>query len=204
MPPAMKPRFFKSQAEFRSWLEENHDQAKELLVGFYKKGSGKGGITYSQALDEALCFGWIDGVRKSLDDASYTIRFTPRKPGSIWSAVNIEHVRRLTESRLMKEPGLRAFQERDPEKSKLYSYEQRTTVSLEPIYEERFKANDKAWSFFQAQPPWYRRVTQWWIMSAKKEETRARRLAALVESSERGERLAQATPGAKKEKTGPG
>lgn len=204
MPPATKPRFFKSQAEFRNWLEENHDQAKELLVGFYKKGSGRAGITYPQALDEALCFGWIDGVRKSLDDASYTIRFTPRRPGSIWSAVNIEHVRRLTEQGLMKEPGLRAFQDRDPKKTERYSYEQRKTVSLDPVYEERLKANDKAWSFFQAQPPWYRRVTQWWVMSAKKEETRARRLAALIESSERGERLAQATPGAKKEKTGAG
>lgn len=200
MPPAMNPRFFDSPADFRSWLEENHDQTAELWVGFHKKGSGRGGITYPQALDEALCFGWIDGVRKSLGEASYTIRFTPRKPGSVWSAVNVEHVRRLAESGRMREPGLRAFEARDPKKSKLYSYEQQHEASLDPASEERLKANAKAWEFFRSQAPSYRRTTQWWIVSAKKEETRARRLATLIEACEKGERLDPLRPGAKKKK----
>jgi uncharacterized protein YdeI (YjbR/CyaY-like superfamily) len=192
----MEVEFVESQADLHKWLEMNHDRAGELWIGFYKKGSSKRGITYAEALDEALAFGWIDGVRKSIDDDSYTIRFTPRKLGSIWSAVNIKRAGELSELGLMQPSGLKAFTGRDEKKSKLYSYEERSR-KLDDVYEQRFCANAKAWGFFQAQPPGYQKLASWWVMSAKQEETRQRRLTALIEGSEKGERLATITGGSR-------
>jgi uncharacterized protein YdeI (YjbR/CyaY-like superfamily) len=187
-PRTSRPRFFDSAADFRAWLEEHHRKSPELLLGFHKTSSAKKGITYQEALDEALCFGWIDGVRRSLDDTRYTIRFTPRKPRSNWSLVNIKRVRELITAGRMTATGLDVFEQRDERKSQLYSYEPRSRP-LDAVCERRFKAKRKAWSFFQSQAPWYRRTTSWWVMSAKKEATRLRRLAALIECCEKGERV---------------
>lgn len=184
----MRIKFFKSPAEFRAWLEDHHASAAELWVGFYKKDSGKPSITYPAALDEALCFGWIDGVRKSVDEQSYTIRFTPRKPTSTWSLVNVKRVGELTTMGLMKAAGLEAFDRRDPEKSTEYSYENRAR-KLTGAYQKALKANRKAWDFFRDQAPWYQRTASWWILSAKKEETRQKRLRTLISDSENGRRL---------------
>jgi len=192
----MKPTFFRSSAEFRAWLEKNHSGETELLVGFYRKASAKGGISYSEALDEALCFGWIDGVRKRRDDASYTIRFTPRKRGSVWSVVNTGRVADLMKSGRMHAAGQKEFDQRDREKTRMYSYE-RKAAKLADEYEWRFRANRKAWEFYQAQPPGYRRVSKGWVMNAKREETRLRRLAKLIEISEGGRRLDTLAPGKK-------
>src|SRR5437762_11878374 len=145
----MEVTFFKSSSDLREWLEEHHDKETELFVGFYKKSSGRSGITYAQALDEALSFGWIDGVRRSIDDTSYTIRFTPRKPRRIWSLVNIKRANELTQLGLMRPPGLKAFNERDESRSKLYSYEIEI-AELDDAYQKQFRANKKAWDFFQA------------------------------------------------------
>ena len=182
----MKPRFFRTPADFRKWLEKNHSTADELLVGFYKKDSGKPSITWPESVDEALCFGWIDGIRRRVDDESYTIRFTPRRRGSNWSSVNIKRVGELTKQKLMWPAGLLAFQARKENKSGIYAYEQRTETLAEP-YAARFKKHKAAWKFFQEQPPSYRRVTGWWIVSAKKEETRLKRLERLMEFSAKGE-----------------
>ena len=187
MPP--KPVFFPSPAEFRAWLERNHTSERELLVGFYKRGSGKTSITWPESVDGALCFGWIDGVRRSLDADSYIIRFTPRKPSSTWSAVNIKRVAELTKLGLMQPAGTKAFEKRSDDKSAIYSYEQKKTAKLSGAYEKQFRARKKAWEFFQAQPPWYRRVAAFWVVSAKKEETRLKRLATLIEDSEHGQRV---------------
>ncbi len=184
----MKPRFFSSPDQFRQWLEKHHDSAGELLVGFHKKTSGKKGVTYPEALDEALCFGWIDGVRKSIDDASYTIRFTPRKSKSIWSLVNLGHVERLKKLGRMKPAGLQAFALRDPKLTGIYSFEN-TPRELSLTYEKRFRQNKKAWEFFQEQPPFFRKTAAFYVMSAKKEETQIRRLEQLIASSEKGVRL---------------
>lgn len=184
----MKPTFFKSGDDFRNWLDKNHGKQQELLLGFYKKASGNGGITYQEALDEALAYGWIDGIRKSVDDASYTIRFTPRKPKSIWSMVNIKRVGELTKLGRMQAPGLKAFEGRDVKRAQLYSYERKTS-KLDGELEKRLKANKRAWEFFQAQPPGYQRVISWWVISAKQEETRLRRLQTLIKDSEQGRRV---------------
>ena len=181
----MKPTFFKTPSDFRKWLAKHHESSKELLVGFYKKDSGRPSITWPASVDEALCFGWIDGIRRRIDDVSYTIRFTPRRPTSIWSAVNIKRANELIDQGLMKPAGLKAFQARKENKSGIYSYEQRTEKLPEP-YESQFKKNKTAWTFFQAQPPWYRKTVAWWIVSAKKEETRLKRLATLIEESANG------------------
>jgi uncharacterized protein YdeI (YjbR/CyaY-like superfamily) len=193
----MKPLFFPTPASFRDWLEKHHDKQQELLVGFHKKGSGKPSITWPESVDAALCFGWIDGVRKSLDDESYTIRFTPRKPSSTWSAVNIKRVAELKKMGLMHPAGLKAFEKRADDKSAIYSYEQRKKASLGEEYEKQFRARKKAWEFFQAQPAWYRRTASWWVISAKKEETRLKRLTTLIEDSERGRTIAPLTRPAK-------
>ncbi len=182
----MKPAFFATPSEFRAWLEERHDSALELWVGFCKKSSGKPNISYPEAVDQALCFGWIDGVRKGIDHLRYTIRFTPRKPRSTWSAVNVKRAKELIELGLMRPIGLRAFRERALERSGIYSYEQRNAARLDDAHEQQFRANTRAWRFFQSQPPWYRRTAIWWVVSAKKEETRLKRLAALIENSEHG------------------
>ena len=181
----MKPTFFSSPAKFRRWLAANHDKASELWVRYYKKDSGKPSLTWPESVDEALCFGWIDGIRKSVDEVSYTIRFTPRKPRSIWSAVNIKRAMELIELGLMQPAGLKVLQRRQEARSVVYSYEQRGQ-KLDDAYEKKLRANKKAWAFFQAQPPWYQRAASWWVISAKQEETRLRRLAKLIEDSEAG------------------
>lgn len=188
----MNPFFFKTQKDFRKWLEKNHDIQTELWVGFYKKSSEKPSIDWPQSVDEALCFGWIDGIRKSIDEESYKIRFTPRKPRSTWSVVNIKRVGELTKLGLMHSAGIKAFNLRKDDKSVLYSYENRHK-GLESVYEKKIKANKKAWEFYQSQPPWYRHTSGWWVMSAKKEETRQKRLAKLIEDSENRRTIPQLT-----------
>lgn len=182
----MKPRFFATPGKWRGWLAKHHGTATELWVGFHKKGSGRPSITWPEAVDEALCFGWIDGVRKSLDETRYVIRFTPRRRGSVWSSVNLGRVKELTRLGLMRPAGLEAHEARDGAKSGLYSFEQRKQVTLPEKFERKLKRNREAWRFFQVQPPWYRRTAAWWIISAKKEETKERRLATLIEDCARG------------------
>ena len=184
----MNPKFFKTPSDFREWLAANHAKTKELWVGFYKKGSGKPSITWPESVDEALCFGWIDGLRKNIDEDSYMIRFSPRKPGSIWSAVNIRNAERLIKERRMQPAGLKAYEARKENRSGIYSYEQRSPELVEP-YLGKLKRNRKAWAFFQAQPPSYRKTVNWWIVSAKKEETRLKRLEQLIEESAQGRRI---------------
>ncbi len=188
----MKIAYFKSASGFRHWLEANHASVRELWVGFFKKASGKAGITYAEAVDEGLCFGWIDGLKKRVDDLSYTHRFTPRKPKSTWSRINIQHAERLKRAGRMMAAGLKALAARDPKKSGIYSFEN-AARELSPADERRFKADRVAWKFFQQQPPGYRRTAIWWVVSAKKGETRARRLSRLIEDSGNGRRLAQLT-----------
>ncbi|MGA2383087.1 MAG: YdeI/OmpD-associated family protein [Gemmatimonadales bacterium] len=183
----MTPKFFRTQAAFRAWLERHRRSERELLVGFFHVGSGKPSITYPQARDEALCFGWIDGVRKNYDATSYTVRFTPRKRDSAWSAVNLARVRELKAQGRMRPAGLDLFEARDPKKAELYSFEN-PPRALDAASTKAFKANRRAWTWFETQAPWYRRSTAWWVMSAKREETRARRLALLISSAARGER----------------
>jgi uncharacterized protein YdeI (YjbR/CyaY-like superfamily) len=183
-----KPTFFTSPAQFRRWLEKNHSTVPELVVGFHKKSSGKKSITYAEALDEALCFGWIDGVRRSLDETSYTIRFTPRRPRSIWSLVNLRHVERLQKEGRMHAAGLEVFARRDPKRTGIYSFENRPR-ELSAEYEKEFRKHKAAWEFFQAQPPFWKKTIYFWVMGAKQEETRLRRLARLIESSAKGERV---------------
>jgi uncharacterized protein YdeI (YjbR/CyaY-like superfamily) len=185
----MKPTFFATTSAFRAWLEKNHDSAQELWVGFYKKASGKPSITWPEAVDAALAFGWIDSVRKSVDEISYTNRFTPRRPGSTWSAVNVKRVKELTRLGLMRPAGLKAFDARKEEKSGIYSYEQRHEARLNAAQQREFRANKQAWNFFQRQPPSYRTAAVWWVVSAKREETRRNRLARLIEDSSQGSRV---------------
>jgi uncharacterized protein YdeI (YjbR/CyaY-like superfamily) len=184
----VKPHYFKSQAEFRRWLEAHHASASELLVGFYKKASGKGGLGYKEAVDEGLCFGWIDGIKKRVDEASYTHRFTPRRRGSIWSAINLKRMKELIASGVVSKVGLETYERRDPKKAGLYSFENRPKT-FDAGLEKTFKANARAWTFFLAQPPGYRRVCTFFVMSAKKEETRLRRLGILMNVSSKGQRL---------------
>jgi uncharacterized protein YdeI (YjbR/CyaY-like superfamily) len=188
---------FKSQRDFRDWLTKNHAAATELFVGFYKTTSGKKGATYAQALDEALCFGWIDGVRRSIDADSYMIRFTPRKPKSIWSLVNVRHVERLQKAGKMAEPGLKAFALREPQRTGIYSFEQKRP-GLSAKFKKLFRANGPAWEFFAKQAPWYQRTAGYWVSSAKREQTQLRRLAKLMEDSANGRRIDQLTPKAKR------
>lgn len=195
--------FFKSPLDFRRWLKASHRTVGELWVGFYKKSTGKLSITYSEALDEALCFGWIDGIRKSVDADSYMQRFTPRKGKSQWSAINIRHVERLTKERRMTTAGIEAFAEAKKQ-SRKYSYEQRREAKFDKAMQHQFQANRKAWDFFQMQAPWYRRVSTFWVMSAKQEETRKRRFSTLVSDCQEGllvKPLRRASVGTKKGKT---
>lgn len=187
-----KITFFPTAADFRRWLEANHATAQELIVGFYRIGSGKPSLTWPESVDQALCFGWIDGIRKRIDDESYTIRFTPRRPISTWSAVNIRRVAELTKQSLMTPAGLKAFEVRKENRSGTYSYEQRT-ATLPPEYEKVLKKNKAAWAFFQAQSASYRKTIMWWIVSAKQEVTRLKRLAELIEHSAQGEIVPQFT-----------
>lgn len=184
----MKPKFFKSPADFRKWLQANHAIAKELLVGFYKKGTGKPSVTWPESVDEALCFGWIDGIRRRIDEDSYSIRFTPRQWRSVWSAVNIRNAEKLIEQKRMQPDGLKAFAARKAYRSGIYSYEQRSAELVEP-YAGKLKSNKAAWNFFQSQPAGYRKQMNWWIVSAKKEETRLKRLEKLIADSAAGKRI---------------
>lgn len=188
----MAPSFFATPAAWRDWLEQHHDQRPELLVGFYKKDSGKPSITWPESVDGALCYGWIDGVRRRIDDVSYSIRFTPRRPHSVWSAVNIKRVEELTRQGLMRPAGVKAFEARQDARSGIYSFEQQN-VKFERAQESRFRANRAAWKFFQSQPPSYRRAATWWVVSAKREETRRQRLATLIQNSDQGRTVSQFT-----------
>jgi uncharacterized protein YdeI (YjbR/CyaY-like superfamily) len=188
----VKPTFFATPADFRRWLQKNHAKAGELLVGFHKRATGKPSITWPESVDEALCFGWIDGVRRSLGEESYTIRFTPRRARSIWSAVNIGRAKELTRLKRMRPAGLKAFQARNDERSAIYSYE-RKTAALTGAYLEQLQANPAAWAFFQGRPPWYQRAVAHWIVSAKQEPTRARRLATLIADSAQGRNIGPLT-----------
>jgi uncharacterized protein YdeI (YjbR/CyaY-like superfamily) len=186
----LKLKFFRTPRDFETWLEKNHATATELWVGFYRKDSGKPSITWPESVDQALCFGWIDGIRKRIDEISYQIRFTPRRRGSIWSAINIKRANELVEQRRMRSAGLKVFAARIENKSGIYSYEQRSTELIVP-YAKLLKKNEAAWNFFQTQPPSYRKMIGWWIVSAKKEETRMARLAKLISESAKGKRLLQ-------------
>lgn len=184
----MAPTFFAKQADFRKWLEKNHKKETELLVGFYKVNSGKPCMTWSQSVDEALCFGWIDGIRRSIDKDSYSIRFTPRKPTSIWSAINIKKVEGLTKQGLMKPAGLASFKLRKEHRSKIYSHE-REAQKLPTNFEGKFKANKKAWEFFITQAPSYQKVIIHWIVAAKQETTQLARLNKVIAESAEHNRL---------------
>src|SRR5687768_1132708 len=182
----MKLTFFPTPQAFRRWLKANHRTANELWVGFYKKATGRPTITWSEAVDEALCFGWIDGVRKSVDDISYTNRFTPRRPTSNWSAVNIDKIKALTKAGRVAPAGVEAFERRVAKKSGVYSYEQRKDAKLTPAMERRFRKNTKAWRFFESLPPGYRQLLIFRITDAKREATREQRLTEIIERCEAG------------------
>ena len=179
-PKPSKPTYFKRAADYRKWLEANHESETELLVGFHKRDSGRESMTWPESVAEALCFGWIDGVRRRVDDESYTIRFTPRKSSSIWSTVNTNKMRELIASELVHPAGMRAFERRSEAKTAVYAYENRLTAVLDADSERQFKRNKAAWKFFESCPPWYKRVTTWRVISAKRPETRAKRLAELI------------------------
>ena len=189
----MEPTFFATPEDFRAWLQEHHESESELLVGFHKKGSGRPSITWPQSVDQALCFGWIDGVRRRIDDERYSIRFTPRTPRSTWSVVNVKRVGELIELGLMHPAGVAAFERRSDDRTAIYAYEQRKAAKLDREQERRFKADVKAWDWFQAQPAGYRRTATYWVISAKKPETRERRLEQLIEDSAAGRTIRSLT-----------
>ncbi len=179
----MKIVFFETPRAFRAWLERYHTEQQILHVGFRKRHTGQPSLTWPEAVDEALCFGWIDGVRHRIDAESYTIRFTPRRPGSTWSAVNLRRVRVLIRAERMSVHGLRIYRQRHRKKTGLYSFEQLKAARLAPRHAQRFRANRRAWQWFRAQAPWYRRTATFWVESAKQEATRLRRLATLISAS---------------------
>ena len=179
----MQPTFFANQNEFRKWLANNHISEAELLVGFYKVGSSMASMTWSQSVDQALCFGWIDGIRKSIDTESYSIRFTPRKKASIWSAINIKKMEELTKAGLMTAKGLEAYSFRTESKSKIYSHERALPAKFDEDFEIQFKKNKIAWNYFSSQAPSYQKVITHWIMSAKQEKTRKARLEKTIYQS---------------------
>ncbi|MGH8436668.1 MAG: YdeI/OmpD-associated family protein [Pseudomonas sp.] len=184
-----KPKFFARQSDFRRWLEKNHKSETELWVGYYKTGTGKPSINWPQSVDEALCFGWIDGLRKSIDEDAYMIRFSPRKATSIWSTKNIKRAQELKAQGLMKPAGLAAFEKRREDRTRQYSFEQVEEVKLGAEYEKKLRANKKAWAFYQAQPPGYRKIVNWYVISARKEETRLKRLDRLITDCAAGKRI---------------
>jgi uncharacterized protein YdeI (YjbR/CyaY-like superfamily) len=183
----MEPTFFATPADFRAWLERHHESHSELIVGFHKRASGRPSITWQESVDAALCFGWIDGVRRRIDDTSYSIRFTPRKARSTWSAVNIRRMNELVEEGLVAPAGLDAFERRTDDRTAIYSYEQRKAARLDPEQERRLRTDERARAYFEAQPPSYRSAAIHWVTSAKKPETRERRLQQLIECSAAGE-----------------
>ena len=187
-PPPIHPTFFPAPADFRAWLERNHDIASELLLGYFKKGTGRKSVTWEETVDQALCYGWIDGIRRSLGDEAYVIRFTPRKPGSVWSRRNIERVEALQAEGLMRKPGLEAYAHRDAHEDSGYAVGDRTEELPDTMIAE-FRKHPGAWAFYGAEPPGYRKQTTAWVTSAKREETRQRRLATLIEDSANGLRI---------------
>lgn len=195
-----EPLFFEDPSAFYEWLREHHDKETEVWIGFHRKKFGKPTIAWSEAVDQALCWGWIDGIRKSIDDVSYMNRFTPRKPTSNWSAVNLAKVEELEKRGLMQPPGRAAFERRRTDRTAIYSYEQRKNPAFTPEQLAEFQAEAAAWEFFSAQPPYYRRTATYWVISAKREETRARRLRRLIEDSEAGRRLAHLSSPPKKDR----
>ncbi len=184
----MKPLFFPTQAHFRKWLKQNHKKEKELIVGFYKVGTHKPSLTWSQSVDQALCFGWIDGIRRSIDKESYSIRFTPRRSTSIWSTININKVKALTKAGLMMAEGKKVFELRKENRSGIYSHEKEPN-DLAPNYKKQFKLNKEAWDFFTAQAPSYKKVIIHWIMSAKQEKTKITRLQKAINTSAQEKRV---------------
>jgi uncharacterized protein YdeI (YjbR/CyaY-like superfamily) len=182
----IQPTFFEQPSAFRKWLAQNHATQKELWVGYYKKHTKKLTMTWSESVDQALCYGWIDGIRKKIDEEAYMIRFTPRKPTSFWSAVNIKKIEELTQKGLMQPSGIAAWERRKDSKSKVYSYEQDKISILKPEYLNQIKANKKAFTFFENLAPGYKKHTIWWVMSAKREATQIKRLTILIESAEQG------------------
>lgn len=196
----MKPRFFKTPAEFRKWLATNHAKVDELVVGFHRVGSGKGGPRLPEAVEESLCFGWIDGKGQRIDETSYSVRFTPRRPRSFWSKVNIARVKHLIEEGRMQPAGLKAYKARSGERSGAYSFEQAEIPDFDAVLLKRFKAKKAAWDFYNDQPPGYKRTIRHWVVSAKKEETRLRRLKRLIEVSSNLERIDLEFPYGKKAK----
>jgi uncharacterized protein YdeI (YjbR/CyaY-like superfamily) len=190
----MKPTFFATPDEWRQWLARHHATAGELWVGFYKRGTARPSLTWPESVDQALCYGWIDGVRKSLGPESYVIRFTPRRAGSTWSKVNLARIEELEALGLMQPAGRTAHAARTTAKSGIYAYEQRAEARLSPEQERSFRRNRKAWSYFQAEAPWYRRNATYWVVSAKREETRAKRLTTLIADSAAGRRIKHLRP----------
>jgi uncharacterized protein YdeI (YjbR/CyaY-like superfamily) len=191
-PRASKPVFFRSAADLRAWFARNHATAEELWLGYHKKATGRPSVDWPQSVDEALCVGWIDGIRNRIDDETYVIRFTPRRPRSVWSTVNVKRVAALTRARRMRAAGRKAFEARRENRSGIYSYEQRRERLEEP-FDSALRENPEAAAFFDAQPASYRRMASWWVVSAKKEETRWKRLRGLVDHSASGRRLPQFT-----------
>jgi uncharacterized protein YdeI (YjbR/CyaY-like superfamily) len=185
----MKPVFFRAPADLRDWFDRNHAAASELLVGYHKTATGRPSVTWPQSVDEALCVGWIDGVRRSLGAEAYTIRFTPRRPRSVWSAVNIRKISALKAAGRLKPAGAKAFERRDEERSRIYSYER--AIPMPPALERLLRANKKAWSYFSSRPPYYRRAASAWVAGAKKEATRLKRLAQLIADSSAGRDIKQ-------------
>lgn len=184
----MKPIFFKSALDFRKWLSKNFKTEDELWVGFYKVATGKPSLTWSESVNQALCYGWIDGLRKSIDSERYMIRFTPRRPGSIWSRVNLKKMDDLISKGLMTEHGMQVYQNRKPDKKDLYSFEQ-VEIKFPVEFEKTFRSNRKAWNYFKLQNSSYRKAATWWVISAKQENTRLKRLQMLIEDSEDGRYL---------------
>ena len=182
----MEPTFFATPEDFRAWLEAHHETETELLVGFHKKGSGRPSITWPESVDQALCFGWIDGVRRSIDGERYSIRFAPRKRRSTWSAVNVKRVGELEAEGLMRPAGRAAFERRHEDRTGIYSHERREAAAFDAEQERAFRADERAWAWFQDQPPYYRRAATHWVVSAKKPETRERRLRKLIDDSGAG------------------
>jgi uncharacterized protein YdeI (YjbR/CyaY-like superfamily) len=191
--------FYPTPASWRAWLEAHHETEAEVLVGFHKRATGRPCITWPESVDQALCFGWIDGVRRSLGEEAYTIRFTPRKTGSTWSAVNVKRFGELREAGLVAPAGLAAFERRREDRTAIYAYEDGNEAQLPADYEARLRANAAAWDYFSARPPWYRRTAIHWVVRAKKEETRERRLNQLIEDSAAGRTIGPLTrPGDKR------
>ncbi|GIF00789.1 YdeI/OmpD-associated family protein [Paractinoplanes rishiriensis] len=190
----MDAQFFDTADDLRTWFEQHHETAPELFLGYWKKGSGRTGVSHTEAIEQALCFGWIDSVGRRIDDQRYQVRFTPRRKGSVWSTINVAKIADLTERGLMRPAGRRAFEERKPERVAAYSYEQPDGVDLEPAQTTLFRNNPAAWEWYSAQSPSYRRAAAHWVVSAKRADTRERRLSQLISDSAAGRRVPPLAP----------